>query len=149
MKLAKEFIAFINKGNVVDMAVGVVVGGAFGKIVTSLVSDIITPLITLVSGNPSHTAGKVVLRAAEVIDGAEIPEVTLNYGNFIQTIVDFLIIALCIFIVLKIVTAAREKAEALIKKPEKTVEEAAPAPAEPSNEEKLLAEIRDLLRDKK
>lgn len=148
MKIAKEFAAFINRGNIVDMAVGVVVGGAFGKIVTSLVSDIITPFITLISGSSSHTAGKLILKAAEVIDGVEIPEVAVNYGNFIQTIFDFLIIALSIFLVLKLVTTAREKAEALRKKEEEKAEEAAPAPAEPSNEEKLLAEIRDLLREK-
>ena len=148
MKLAKEFAAFINRGNIVDMAVGVVVGGAFGKIVTSLVSDIITPFITLISGSSAHTAGKLILKASEVIDGTEIPEIAVNYGNFIQTIFDFLIIALSIFLVLKLVATAREKAETLRKKEEEKAEESAPAPAEPSNEEKLLAEIRDLLREK-
>ena len=145
-----DFKKFISRGNVVDMAVGVVVGGAFSKIVTALVSEIITPCITAVTGG-GKLAGQLVLKQAIIGTGTaeapEIPAVTLNYGNFIQTIIDFLIIAFCIFIVIKTITTMREKAEKLKKKEE---EQSAPAaPAEPSAEEKLLVEIRDLLKEKK
>ena len=149
MKIFEDFAKFINRGNVVDMAVGVVVGGAFGKIVTSLVADIITPCITYVTGGAKN-AGKVVLKAAELAeDGVTVavPEVAINYGNFVQTIVDFVIIAFCIFIVVKAITSLREKAAALKKKEE----EPAPAPApepEPSEEAKLLTEIVEILKNK-
>ena len=148
MGIIADFKKFISRGNVVDMAVGVVVGGAFSKIVTSLVADIITPCISALTGGGKVT-GKIIFRAAqEATETTEaITEIALNYGNFIQTIVDFVIIALCIFLVVRFVTKLREKAEALRKKEE---EEAvvAPAPAEPSAEEKLLTEIRDLLKEK-
>ncbi len=155
-KFIEDFKAFINKGNVLDMAVGVVVGGAFGKITTSLVNDIIMPLIGKLVGGLDVSAWKWVLTPAKaaVLDeaGAEITpavaEVAVNYGNLIQTIVDFLLIALCIFIVIRVFTKAKEKAESLKKKKEEeaVAEEAAPAP---SNEEVLLTEIRDLLKERK
>ena len=144
MGLMKEFKEFISKGNVFDMAVGVVVGGAFGKIVTSLVGDIITPCITMLTGGGA-TAGKAVLRAADEAAGVE--EIAVKYGAFLQTIFDFLIIALCIFFVVKAINAAKKKAEAMKKKEEEKKEEE--KPAEPSAEEKLLTEIRDLLKEGK
>ncbi len=131
------------KGNVMDMAIGVVIGGAFGKIVTSLVNDIIMPLVGALIGNVNFTTLSLTLRAPKLNEAGEIVSeaVTLNYGNFIQVTVDFLIIAFCIFLVMKGIN----KATSMVKKEE----EAAPAPApEPSAEEKLLTEIRDLLKEK-
>ena len=131
------------KGNVMDMAIGVVIGGAFGKIVTSLVNDIIMPLVGALIGNVNFTTLSLTLRAPKLNEAGEIVNaaVTLNYGNFIQVTVDFLIIAFCIFLVMKGIN----KATSALKKEE----EAAPAPApEPSAEEKLLTEIRDLLKEK-
>ncbi len=138
-KFFKEFKEFAVKGNVMDMAVGVIIGGAFGKIVSSLVNDVIMPLISKVSGGASFTELKYVLTPAAADGSTE--AVTLNYGTFIQNIVDFVIIAFCIFVALKFMMSLRRKKE----------EEApAPAPApEPTEQEKLLAEIRDLLRDQK
>lgn len=148
MKVFKDFAKFINKGNVIDMAVGVVVGGAFGKIVTSLVADIITPCITYITGGAKN-AGKAILKVAELAEDGSVvsPEIAINYGNFIQTIIDFLIIAFCIFVVVRFITKTREKLESLKKKEEESAP--APAPAEPSPEEKLLTEIRDLLKEGK
>lgn len=136
-----DFKAFAMRGNVIDMAVGVIIGGAFGKIVSSLVNDIIMPLIGIVVGGVNFTDLKWVITPASVDEaGNEIAESTLNYGTFIQSTIDFLIIAFSIFVMVRVITkiTTRKKAE----------EEAAPAP-EPSNEEKLLAEIRDLLKEKK
>lgn len=138
MGLIKEFKEFALKGNVMDMAVGVVIGGAFGKIVSSLVADIIMPLVGALLGNVDFSKLAVTLRQA-VMEGEEVirPAVTLTYGNFIQTAVDFLIIAICIFFVLK-----------GINKMSKKKEEPAPEPAEPVVPEdiQLLREIRDSLK---
>ena len=146
-KLLKDFKDFAMKGNVVDMAVGVIIGGAFGKIVSSLVNDIIMPVISLCTGSVKFSDLSTVLRPEEVdAAGKVISEaVTFNYGMFIQNIVDFLIIAFSIFVVIRLITKLTTK---------KKVEEPAPAPApapapEPSAEEKLLTEIRDLLKEKK
>ena len=142
MGFFKEFKEFAMKGNVMDMAIGVIIGGEFGKIVTSLVNDIIMPLVGALIGNVNFTTLSVTLKEA-VMEGDQVVKeaVTLNYGNFIQVTVDFLIIAFCIFLVLKGIN----KASNMVKKEE----EAAPAPApEPSAEEKLLTEIRDLLKNK-
>ncbi len=118
VKLIEEFKAFISKGNVVDMAVGVVVGGAFGKIVTSLVSDLIMPLVGLATGGGSLKDMFLVLGSHEGFDpakyttpalAAEAGYATLNYGNFIQTVLDFLIIALAIFLVIKLMATAKSK----------------------------------------
>ncbi|MCQ2208397.1 MAG: large-conductance mechanosensitive channel protein MscL [Paludibacteraceae bacterium] len=139
MSFLDEFKAFAMKGNVVDMAVGVVIGGAFGKIVSSLVADVFMPLIGLVVGGVNFTDLKVTLKdAVPATDGAEeVAAVTLNYGQFIQNIFDFVIIAFCIFMFIKGINALNKK------------KEEAPAPApEPSAEEKLLTEIRDLLKNK-
>ena len=143
MGFLKEFKAFALKGNVVDMAVGVIIGGAFGKIVTSLVNDIIMPPIGLVVGGVDFTDLKLTLKE-QVLDaaGAVVTSaVTWNYGAFIQQVVDFTILALCVFMMVKVMTKLMKKEEA---KP------AAPAPAPaPSKEEVLLTEIRDLLKEKK
>jgi large conductance mechanosensitive channel len=139
----KEFKDFAMKGNVMDMAIGVIIGGAFGKIVTSLVNDILMPLVGALIGNVNFTTLSLTLRAPKLNEAGEVVKeaVTLNYGNFIQVTIDFLIVALCIFLVMKGIN----KASSLMKKQQ----EEAPAPApEPSAEEKLLTEIRDLLKEK-
>lgn len=114
-KFSEDFKAFIAKGNVIDMAVGVVVGGAFNKIVTSLVNDIIMPLVSLLVGGLNVTDWKWVIKQAEILeDGTEVAETALCYGNFIQNIIDFLIVALTIFVVLRLFTklqSKRKKAE--------------------------------------
>ena len=145
----QDFKAFAMKGNVVDMAVGVIIGGAFGKIVTSVVNDLFMPVIGMLVGGVNFTDLKLTLKdavpeqlneAGEVIQAA-VPAVTLNYGNFLQQTFDFLIIAFSIFLFISLIKKVTEK---------KKVEEApAPAPApEPSAEEKLLTDIRDLLKNK-
>ena len=134
MSFIQDFKAFALKGNVMDMAVGVIIGGAFGKIVTSLVNDILMPLIGMATGGIDFTELKYVIKEAE----GEAEAVVLPYGQFIQNVVDFLIIAFCIFLMVKRIAALNRKKEE---------EAAAPAPApEPSAEEKLLTEIRDLLK---
>lgn len=139
MGFLKDFKEFAVKGNVIDMAVGVIIGGAFGKIVTSLVNDIIMPAIGFITGGIDFKDYKFILKdAAVAADGSEIAAVTINYGMFIQYIVDFLIVAFCIFVVIR----------ALMKFKKKKEEAPAPAPA-PSKEEVLLTEIRDLLKEKK
>ncbi len=149
-KFFSDFKAFAMKGNIIDMAVGVVVGGAFSKIVSSLVSDIISPIISFATGKVMLTDLKWVISAAQFDSaGVEIkPESALMYGNFIQTVIDFLIIAFSIFIVLRVIMNAQKKLEALTKKKEEeVVEEAAPAPAEPVEDElAVLKEIRELLK---
>ncbi len=139
MSLLKEFKDFAMRGNVIDMAVGVVIGAAFGKIVSSLVDDLIMPLVGVATGGMNFTDYKWVIQKA-VMDGTEVikPEVTLNWGTWIQTIVNFLIIAFCIFLAIKVMNRFRKQEEA-------AAEEAA-APAEPTKEEVLLTEIRDLLK---
>ena len=137
-----DFKKFAFKGNIIDMAVGVIVGGAFGKIVTALVNNIITPLISLLLGKTNFSQYKWVISPAKVVDGVEVAENALLYGEFIQSVIDFFIIAFCIFIFLRIITKAKSKFE------KKVEEEAAPAPAGPTTEE-LLAEIRDLLKENK
>lgn len=133
MKFIDEFKAFAVKGNVVDMAVGVVIGGAFGKIVTSLVNDIIMPAISMITGKINIAGLAVIVGAKE--DGTAI---SLNYGLFLQNIIDFFIIALSIFIVIKII--------AKMQKPKMPEPEKVP---EPSAEEKILTEIRDLIKEGK
>ncbi|MBR5138869.1 MAG: large-conductance mechanosensitive channel protein MscL [Alistipes sp.] len=144
MGFIQEFKAFALKGNVMDMAVGVIIGGAFGKIVTSLVNDVIMPPIGLLIGGVDFTDLKLTLKKAVVEAGTEIaPAVTWNYGAFIQQVVDFTILAFCVFMMVKVMNQ-------LIKKRD-TAPAPAPAPKpapEPSAEEKLLTEIRDLLKNK-
>ncbi len=140
-KFFNDFKAFIMKGNIIDMAVGVVIGGAFGKIVTSLVNDIITPLISILTGKVSLTEIKWVITEASA-DGAT-PELALTYGVFLQNVLDFLIIALSIFVVLRIMTTAHKKFEELTKKKEEE-EKKEEAPKE--TELTVLCEIREMLK---
>ena len=133
MGMMKEFKEFAAKGNMLDMAVGIIVGAAFGKVISSLVSDVIMPPIGLIIGGVDFKALKLILKQAV----GETAAVTLNYGVFIQTIVDFLIVAFAIFLLIKGVNAMRKKQE----------EAPAAAPA-PSNQEILLGEIRDVLKSR-
>ena len=138
MALRKELKEFLLRGNVIDMAVGIVIGGAFGKIVTSFVNDILMPPISILLGNTKFTELKFVLKNA-VMSGDEVidPAISWNYGNFIQVLVDFIIIGVSIFFVIKVINKLRRKKE----------EEPAPvAVPKPTKEEVLLTEIRDLLK---
>ena len=136
MSLAKEFKQFAMKGNVVDLAVGIIIGAAFGKIVSSVVNDIIMPPIGALIGGVDFTDLAIILKAPTVDDaGNAIAAVTLNYGNFVQTTIDFMIIAFAVFMIIKAMNRMQKK------------EEATPAPPpKPSKEEELLTEIRDLLK---
>ena len=143
-KFFSEFKEFAMRGNVVDMAVGVIIGAAFGKIVSSLVNDIIMPLIGVVTGGMNFTDYKLVVQKA-VMDGQEIikPEVTMNWGAWVQTVVDFLIVAFCIFVMIKFINNLRKKAE----RQKEAEAEPAPAAPEPTKEEQLLTEIRELRKE--
>lgn len=157
-KFFKEFKDFIQKGNVLDLAVGIIIGTAFNKIVSSLVNDIIMPLVGLIGGKNIQDAKLELVPA--VIEGEVVVEkaVTLNYGNFIQFIIDFLIIAFTVFIIVKVVKGMQRRAEAaktrIVKRNDKgEVVEAVEVPAEPvevkPTSEELLTEIRDLLKENK
>lgn len=134
-KFLQDFKAFAMRGNVIDMAVGVIIGGAFGKIISSVVADVIMPPLGLLVGGVNFTDLKLELKPAEMVDGEMQDAVTLNYGNFLQTAFDFIIIALSIFLFVKLIGKLMRKKE----------EEPAAPPA-PSKEEQLLTEIRDLLK---
>jgi large conductance mechanosensitive channel len=141
MKVLKDFKEFAMRGNVVDLAVGVIIGGAFGKIVASLVADVIMPPIGLLVGGVTFTDLKIVMKPAAVIDGVEKAAVTLNYGSFLQVTFDFIIVAFAIFMFIKLINKMNKK---------KVEAPAAPAPPPaPTKEEVLLAEIRDILKEKK
>ena len=133
MGMMKEFKEFAVKGNMVDMAVGIIIGGAFGKIVSSLVADVIMPPIGLLLGGMDFSDLAITLKAA----AGDVPAVTLGYGKFIQTSLDFLIVAFAIFMVIKAMNSLKKKEE-----------ESPSEPPKPSNEEVLLGEIRDLLKSK-
>jgi large conductance mechanosensitive channel len=136
MSMIKEFKTFIMKGNVVDLAVGVIIGAAFGKIVSSLVDDIIMPPIGYLLGGVDFSKLKIVIKAGD--EAAKVAEVAIKYGNFINILIQFIIIAFCVFLIIKALNASKKK------------EDAAPvvpaAPLEPSNTDKLLMEIRDSLK---
>jgi large conductance mechanosensitive channel len=134
MGVVKEFKEFAMRGNVVDLAVAVIIGGAFGKIVASFVADVLMPPLGTLLGGVDFTSFAITLKQAV----GDKPAVTLNYGKFIQTVVDFLIIAFSIFIIVKSLNSFKKKQE-----------EAPATPPEPTNEEKLLTEIRDLLKEKR
>lgn len=137
MGMLKEFKTFAMKGNVIDLAVAVIIGGAFGKIVSSFVNDIIMPPLGVLLGGVDFKDLSIILREAYTEAGTEFPAVTLSYGNFIQNVVDFIIIAFVIFLAIKGINSMKKK------------EEAAPAaPAAPPKSEVLLEEIRDLLKKK-
>ena len=153
-KFMEEFKAFAMRGNVIDMAVGVVIGGAFGKITTSIVNDIIMPVVGMLTGGIAFEDWKIVLKEA-VLDAegvVQTAEVAIRYGNTIAISLDFVIVAFAVFCMVNAINSLHAKAEELRKKEE---EEAAaeppapPAPPEPSAEEKLLTEIRDLLKAQK
>ncbi|HNX78508.1 MAG TPA: large-conductance mechanosensitive channel protein MscL [Prolixibacteraceae bacterium] len=133
MGILKEFKEFAVKGNMVDLAVAVIIGGAFGKIVTSLVNDVIMPPIGMLLGGVDFSDLKILLKPAE----GDVAAVTLNYGAWLNTVIDFLIVALVIFMVIKGINSMKKK----------EAEAPAPPPA-PSKEEELLTEIRDLLAKK-
>lgn len=140
-KMLQEFKTFAMRGNVVDMAVGIIIGGAFGKIVSSVVSDLIMPAVGLLVGGVNFTDLKIVMKDA-VLEGDKVitPEVSLNYGNFIQVVFDFLIVAFAVFLLIKGINALNRKKEATV----------APAtPPAPPADVQLLTEIRDLLKEKK
>lgn len=134
MSIASEFKAFAMRGNVIDLAVGVVIGGAFGTIVTSLVGDVIMPVLGQLTAGVDFSKAALVLKQAS--DDGKTPAVLLGYGKFIQSIVNFIIVAFAIFLMVKVINTMK-KAEAAAPPP---------PPPGPSNEEKLLAEIRDLLK---
>ena len=138
----QDFKAFAMRGNVIDMAVGVIIGGAFGKIVSSIVADVIMPPIGLLVGGVNFTDLKLQLKPAEVVDGVEKAAVTLNYGNFLQATFDFIIIAFSIFLFIRLLTKLTAKKEA-------AAPATPPAPPAPTKEEVLLTEIRDLLKEQK
>ena len=136
MSIVKEFRDFAMKGNVADMAVGIIIGAAFGKIVSSIVNDVIMPPLGLLIGGGDFTELTLTLKEASVDQaGNVINAVTLNWGNFVQTTFDFLIVAFAIFILIKAINNLKKKEEVI-----------QAAPPEPSKEEKLLTEIRDLLK---
>ena len=146
-KFFADFKAFIMKGNIIDMAVGVVIGGAFGKIVTSLVNDIITPLVSILTGKVSLTELKWIINEAVLDEAGAVvtPELALTYGNFLQNIIDFFIIAASIFVVLRVMVATQKKLESLRKKEEEEKKEE--APEEPKETElSVLCEIREMLK---
>jgi len=151
-KFFEEFKAFAMRGNVVDLAVGMIIGSAFGKITTSLVNDVIMPAVSMLMGGVDFTQWKIVLKEAVLnAEGAIDPatEIAIKYGNLIAVIVDFIILAFAIFCMVKAINTMREKAEALKKQEEEAAPEPEPeAEPEPSAEEKLLMEIRDLLKNK-
>jgi len=139
MKMIQEFKQFAIRGNVVDMAVGVILGGAFGKIVSSLVTDVIMPPIGVLLRGVDFSNLKIVLKAAAVDPaGKKVPETTLAYGNFINTVISFIIVAVCIFVMVKVINSLKRKEE---------VKPTAPAPVV-TKDQQLLTEIRDLLKAK-
>lgn len=138
MSLIKEFKQFAMRGNVVDMAVGIIIGAAFGKIVSSLVNDVIMPPIGLLLGGVNFSELKIVIKPAFVNDAGHIVNgVTLNWGNFVQVVIDFLIVAFAVFMLIKGINSLKKKEE-----------ETPAAFAVPTKEEELLSEIRDLLKSK-
>ena len=141
----QEFKAFAVKGNAIDMAVGVIIGGAFGKIVTSIVNDLIMPPIGWLIGavNFKDLSLELPINPLSVEEGVEPVAVTINYGNFLQTTLDFIIIAFCVFLLVRAIMKFTKKKEA------EKAPEAPAAPPAPSKEEVLLTEIRDLLKEKK
>ena len=145
-KMFNEFKTFIMRGNVLDMAVGVIVAGAFGKITTSLVNDLFMPFISWIFGARDMTALNIVLRPEIVNEAGEVTQaaITLGFGTFVATIIDFILIAFVVFMVVKAMNAAKSKLE----KPAEEAPAEEPAPPAPSAEEVLLTEIRDLLKNK-
>ena len=136
-KFLNEFKEFAMKGNALDMAVGVIIGAAFGKIVSSIVDDIIMPPIGWLIGGMDFSSLKITLPAEKLVEGVSMQPATINYGMFIQNVIDFGIVAFCVFLIVKGINKLTKKKE-----------ETPAAPPAPSNEEKLLTEIRDLMKNK-
>ena len=132
MSVLKEFKDFAMRGNMIDLAVGVIIGGAFGKIISSLVADLIMPPIGLLVGGVNFVDLKWVMKSPEIVNGVKKAAVTWNYGNFLQATLDFLIVAFCVFLLVKVLNSLTKKKEAV--------------PVEPTKQEQLLTEIRDLLK---
>lgn len=146
-----DFKAFIAKGNVLDMAVGVVIGGAFGKIVTALVNDVIMPLVGVITGGFNIADRKLVMREAVLDEAGNVikPENALMYGDLIQTVVDFLIVAFCIFCFLRLIMKMKQKAEEIEnKKHPKEVEEPKEETPPAETTDDILKDIRELLKEK-
>ena len=144
-KLVAEFKEFITRGNVLDMAIGVIIATAFGKITTSLVNDVFMPFLSWIFGARDMTALNVVVREAEMDGDTVVKEaITLGFGTFVAAIIDFILVALVVFAIVKAFNAAKKKLE----KPAEPAEPEEEKPAEPSKEEVLLTEIRDLLKNK-
>jgi large conductance mechanosensitive channel len=138
MKILQEFKEFAMKGNVADMAIGIIIGSAFGKIVASFVNDVLMPPLGLLLGGVDFTDLRITMKQAAVdAAGNDVAAVTINYGTFIQTAIDFLIVAWAVFMVIKLLNNLKKKKE-----------EAPAAPPAPSKEETLLSEIRDILKSK-
>lgn len=135
MSFLSEFRDFAMRGNVVDLAVGVIIGGAFGKIIGAMVDKVMMPVIGLLIGGIDFSKQAIVLKSAEMVDGKEVPAVLLGYGEFINALIQFLIIAACLFLVVKVMNRLKKA-------------EAPAAPAEPPAQEVLLREIRDAIRAK-
>ncbi len=143
-KFFQEFKEFINKGNVLGLAVGVIIGGAFSTITTSLTNDVIMPIVSIFMGGVDFSSMSILLPTIFPVAEDAAPNM-LNYGNFISAVINFFILAFVVFIIVKVVNGAMDKA---MHKEEAAPEEP-PAPPEPSPEEKLLTEIRDLLKERK
>ena len=143
-KIIAEFKEFISRGNVMDMAIGVIIATAFGKITTSLVNDVLMPLISWLVGTRDMSALNLLVRPEVLNDAGEVVQesITIGFGTLLGTVIDFILVALVVFAIVKAANMARARLE----KQKEAEEEAAP---EPSNEEKLLAEIRDLLKNQK
>ena len=146
-KMINEFKTFIARGNVVDLAVGVIIGGAFGKITTSLVNDVFMPFISWLFGARDMTALNLLVRPEVVNEAGEVIQeaITIGFGSFVATIIDFLLIAVVVFLMVKVMNTIRDRLE---KKEEEAAAAEPPAPPAPSAEEVLLTEIRDLLKNK-
>lgn len=149
-KLIEEFKAFITRGNVLDMAIGVVIAGSFGKITTSLVNDLIMPLIAFICGTRDMTALNVIVRPAELDEAGEVVKeaITLGFGTFVGTIIDFLLVALVVFAIIKAFNKAHELKEAALKKEEETKEEEPAEEPKPTTEELLTAILEEIKKDK-
>ena len=144
-KIIQEFKEFISRGNVLDMAIGVIIATAFGKITTSLVNDVFMPFISWIFGSRDMTALNLIVRPEIVDEAGEIVQagITIGFGTFIATIIDFILVALVVFMVVKAINTAKKLTEK-----KKVEEEVVAEPPAPSNEEVLLTEIRDLLKNK-
>lgn len=149
-KLIEEFKAFITRGNVLDMAIGVVIAGSFGKITTSLVNDLIMPLIAFICGTRDMTALNVIVRPEELDEAGEVVKeaITLGFGTFVGTVIDFLLVALVVFAIIKAFNKAHELKEVALKKEEEAKEEEPAEEPKPTAEELLTAILEEIKKDK-